>query len=1147
MRIAQLDLIRYGRFADRHYDFTASQTDLHVLYGANEAGKSTTLQAIGDLLFGFPHNKAQDWRFDAAQLRIGGVMEHEGHSFGAIRKRGTKQTLLAPDGLTPLDENGLIRCLGGVDRAAFERQWSLDHQRLRLGGDAMARFEDDLGQQLLAAGFGLENVQSVLDQLDAESGALWKKNGRGTRLNALRTRLTDARTRLTAAEKDSQRWTALNRESDEVTASLGQIQALLRETLAERSGLERLTRLRGDLERHAALTASLEAEPPPVFSPDDHTLFDEQLGRLVAAQQKADRLAELRESLISMRAACTPDLALLSHEATIDALERQERDLAPARRRWPEQEQKLADLDFSLRREGLRGEYEEILPALPTPEYLARLRPLALRHDMLIQREAETRTAHLAAEERLALAKSRAGAEETRPLSSLLIALQQAERRDGIDAELASLDREKQAAETSLAQSWRDLAPWQGTIDALQGMAIPDAPSLEAQSLLWRDLQSRDAALGEALDTVGHALARQNLARTHLEQRQIVSLGALKEARAQRDALFEAFAHDSRDRSARSAFIEARDHADHLADKRFDEAEESAKLTQIEQEIERLSLDRAHLVTQRDALGAETEKTTASWHEECANRALPALEPERLRGWLALRATALRNHDAVQQVIMRRTERAAQHSAALDILRNVLPDMPDFTLVSDALVWAQARRQTWQQEADRLARIRTDIEQEQRSLESELRKAQALHDEQAALKEEWSLQAGTDSSTTAIIPLQSAEAIDRLSGLHGAASEAARLHQTLKAQKDADNALGSAIAAFAKNLAGHEALSHLDSAACLDRLASLLRTARTDRDKAAAHDADLARNLTALNEAQNACDVLRQAFLAFARRMPDHEPATASVDAAMIEKLRVRITHEKARQAALDEKTALERRIALERDAPGLDQLQEQARTLTPDFVSLRLSELRSDYEAIERRREENLKRQGEIANDMRQIEQAHNARDAALDIETCRTEMANAAEAWASARIQSMILSHVARLQRDENTNPLLKSAESIFAALTCGRYRRLTIAEDGKAPELAAMLEDEKLIRPGAMSEGTRDQLFLSLRLAALDQAQARGITLPFIADDLFITFDEARAEAGFRTLAAQSQRNQILFLTHHAHLADMAASFGATRHSV
>jgi uncharacterized protein YhaN len=73
--------------------------------------------------------------------------------------------------------------------------------------------------------------------------------------------------------------------------------------------------------------------------------------------------------------------------------------------------------------------------------------------------------------------------------------------------------------------------------------------------------------------------------------------------------------------------------------------------------------------------------------------------------------------------------------------------------------------------------------------------------------------------------------------------------------------------------------------------------------------------------------------------------------------------------------------------------------------------------------------------------------------------------------------------------------------------------------------------------MSEGTIDQLFLALRIAAVEESVAGGARLPFLADDLFSTYDDERSAAGFRVLSKLAEQTQVLFFTHHEHLADLA----------
>ena len=57
--------------------------------------------------------------------------------------------------------------------------------------------------------------------------------------------------------------------------------------------------------------------------------------------------------------------------------------------------------------------------------------------------------------------------------------------------------------------------------------------------------------------------------------------------------------------------------------------------------------------------------------------------------------------------------------------------------------------------------------------------------------------------------------------------------------------------------------------------------------------------------------------------------------------------------------------------------------------------------------------------------------------------------------------------------------------------------------------------------------------MRMAALDMHLGQAHALPFIADDLFINFDNQRAGAGLTALAELSQKTQVIFLTHHSHL--------------
>jgi hypothetical protein len=78
MRLRRLDLIRYGKFTDRAIDFgpkPQSGPDLHIVFGMNEAGKSTALSGYLDLLFGIEERSRYNFLHEYGAMRIGGVLE----------------------------------------------------------------------------------------------------------------------------------------------------------------------------------------------------------------------------------------------------------------------------------------------------------------------------------------------------------------------------------------------------------------------------------------------------------------------------------------------------------------------------------------------------------------------------------------------------------------------------------------------------------------------------------------------------------------------------------------------------------------------------------------------------------------------------------------------------------------------------------------------------------------------------------------------------------------------------------------------------------------------------------------------------------------------------------------------------------------
>jgi uncharacterized protein YhaN len=71
--------------------------------------------------------------------------------------------------------------------------------------------------------------------------------------------------------------------------------------------------------------------------------------------------------------------------------------------------------------------------------------------------------------------------------------------------------------------------------------------------------------------------------------------------------------------------------------------------------------------------------------------------------------------------------------------------------------------------------------------------------------------------------------------------------------------------------------------------------------------------------------------------------------------------------------------------------------------------------------------------------------------------------------------------------------------------------------------------------LSRGSREQLFLAIRLALVQEFARQGTALPMILDDVLVNFDQHRSEAAVDVLREFAERgHQVLLFTSHLHLA-------------
>ncbi|NIP58127.1 MAG: AAA family ATPase [Gemmatimonadetes bacterium] len=134
----------------------------------------------------------------------------------------------------------------------------------------------------------------------------------------------------------------------------------------------------------------------------------------------------------------------------------------------------------------------------------------------------------------------------------------------------------------------------------------------------------------------------------------------------------------------------------------------------------------------------------------------------------------------------------------------------------------------------------------------------------------------------------------------------------------------------------------------------------------------------------------------------------------------------------------------------------------------------------------------------------------------------------------------------RERNQPDLLKAAGRHLSAITEGRYRRLRMSETDLDGTL--LLQGPGYPGPVGLddgtpvSTGTREQVYLALRLAIVDHLDAGGERLPVFLDEAFVNWDEARRERGFGLLAELAEERQIFVFTCHEPMARSLKGRGA-----
>lgn len=1179
MRILELDLKAFGPFTEKRLELGDGSPGLCVIHGANEAGKSSALRAIHDLLYGIPARSPDDFLHRYADLRIGARLRFaDGEELAFVRRKGNKDTVQCYEGDAEQPLARLDELQRAVPEPVFLNFYGLDHEGLSRGSQALLDDDGELGRTLYAAGLGAGNLRALLAELESEAEALFTPRGRLRSINARLADLRQIQARIKEQSLRPRAWEEAKEAEEQARARLAALEARHEEQRARLARLRRVQRTLPGLARRRHWLDKQAALPRlPELGMDFEARWRTLRGRREAASG-AREAARARRSLLETRLAELPVApGLLAEESAIRALQAGWGAVARELEDLPRREAELERLEGET-----SGRWAAIDPTGSLrasdrlPELLGRgrrLHELAEAFRALEEGASQDEESWRAACERFE-ALERDWAEQTdevdaAPLhaQALRRAIQGAESLGDIDGRIAERARLLASQDAAYTQGHASLGEVLPPPDRLEHALIPEADVLERAAAVRSELDRRAERLAEARQerALEQRSIDEELARLRGE-RAVPSEAELEARRQEREGLWRRIRRDwesgvSPEDSRRATLAEGADamslpdayqvsvaRADETADRLRADADRVARAATLVARRARLEEEERSAAAEWSRLDADRKAHERDWQSLWSLIGIVPGPPvqmmswrRRVERWLDLARQRRATQEAGAQEIGLRREVEASLRQALaavpgaevegEVEASETPLAPLLSLarsVHDRIEAAVLRRA-------RLAESRQLAEREKADAERQMRRSvKRLEDWRA----EWA--AAVEGLGFEGIP-GTGEVRDRLELLREVVETTGKRDEMAdriaKMRRDIER-FDTDLEALLERVAPQPGAPGSTRAQQVLRLQEALEGART----AEARRTDLVEELV---ETTDRIEGAEGTLRAVAEALETLCAEAGVGDEAELDPILKAWTE---RAEIRRELKGLEQSLFEMGDGHAIEALVAEAEGEDPDVLRGRIEDLETEIEAqakeVEAIRETMASARATLQAMDGRAEMAELAAAAESERATIRREV----ERYAVLRLAHAILGREVERYRREHQTPILTRARRIFQRLTRGAWPQLEVDYDeGGRAELVGVRQEDlgtgptRHVRIEAMSSGTRDQLFLALRLATLEDALERAEPMPLVADDILVQFDDARSEATLEVLADLGLRTQILLFTHHARVRDQARALG------
>ncbi|MYF45394.1 MAG: AAA family ATPase [Rhodobacteraceae bacterium] len=1127
MRLNKLHMSKYGMFSGKVLDFgerASGLPDFHIIFGLNESGKTTSLEAWLDFLFGIKRGSPYGFKHSTA-MEIQATLEKENNLVEYKRIKKAKDSLLdLDDEIVP--ESVLNALLGGYTRPDYEILFTANDQTLEKGGNEILASKGDLGKLLFSASAGMADLSERLLELQQINDQFYRKGTTKNLLNQIKAELAELKGEWQEKDKVAADYKVLVSNYEEAQVNL----ELARENLGSfKTELVQVSRKIEAL-RWVTSLSSIQDElkdhkelPPP---PQNwRTLLDgwgqemivtigrlDQLSREILRMNNKLSESEIDETALDLESKVFKTKALeASYKSVI-------RDLPRRIANKDELSVEVANLTSRL-----GHEFNDVRSKLPDSATIGLIRDLMQENSGIEANYKSTEEELTKATEDMYALQAKLDQEgdleqEVVTIESLLREI----RKNDPRTLLQNTSRDILDAEGEIESGLHKLLPWKGDYRVLQDLNCPSKQEIGSKQKLFEETKRDFRESKGRKENLEQEIRKLESSLDEMDP-ETVTLENLAEARNRRENQW-AKHKSTLDIVTAEQFEMAMRSDDQVTSRAAEQKASKVVRSDREAKIKELQ-DLLEVEKQKcQELEKEIERQIAARNGLFAS--IPGLE-------------SIQNTD--------------EYIRWLDLRNETLGSVRKLQVL-------EARKKYYEEEENR---FREDL-------------SYALKEAKIDCKDHWNLETLISIAENLIERHKEIKSLQN-QHLRAKVTHQARLNAFTEAKTNKSKWTEKWVRACQRTLFGESTVSAMkENITILDQLIPKVSELNSLMDRIEKMNADQNWFTQNVKELALKLGIEGDDVLQLWKSVEEHvqnnikinnenrnikadlenrleEKQGLEEDLTRINKTIAEfgvlygeknleeiknccIRAERFQELKSDEKKVLENI----RETMGLPSKQEAV----DQVMGLILSDLESEKGTLEiklneceRELEERLSIQSQARRELETVSGDDSVARIKEQHENLLIDLQERVRSHLKNKYGIIALEHAIRKFRDTHKSEMMTLASQIFSKISCGNYKSLGTTMEKSKEILTVEPKEGGTMFSQDLSKGTRFQLYLALRIAGFYEIIKSNQSAPFLADDILETFDNERTAEALQVLEEMGKRCQVIYFTHHEHILDIA----------